>query len=122
TGRSVLAASVSVLVMGVALGAGAGVDETRKTIELDAAKIAAVIGRYQLEPNVELSISTFRGRLYAKTSGDPVYPIFAESETVFGYRVADARITLEKAARGKVTGARYDQGKIHSGGPKISDS
>lgn len=95
--------------------------ETRKAIELDAAKLDAVVGQYRLGPKVVLSISRFRNRLFARTTGWHPYAIFPESETVFFYHDADAQITAERDAQGKVTAVRYDAGTAHLTGKRISD-
>src|SRR4051812_49317920 len=88
----------------------------RKAIELDAAKLDAVVGRYQLEPGHALTISRFRDRLFASTTGDPAFAIVPESETVCFCDAEDVRITFIKDERGKVTAARYDHGTFNRTG------
>ena len=75
--------------------------QLRKAIDLDPAKLEAVVGQYQLEPKQVLSISRFRNRLFARTTGRHPYAIYPESETVFFYGDADAQITIEKDPQGK---------------------
>lgn len=119
--RALRCVLLSCLMLPATLARCAEPSENRKAIELDTAKLEAVVGQYRLGPKVVLSISRFRNRLFAKTTGWHPYAIFPESETVFFYKDADAQITIEKDAQGKVTAVRYDAGTAQLTGQRISD-
>jgi enterochelin esterase-like enzyme len=101
---------------------GAAKPATRKAVALDQAKLEAFVGKYQVEPEAVLIISLFRDQLYAKWGQKEARPIFAESETVFFYKapLLGAQLTFERDTEGKVISARYDDGRNHKTGKKIS--
>ena len=52
------------------------------------------VGRYELQPGFDISITRDGGQLSAQVTGQPAVEIFASSPTEFFYRVVDARITF----------------------------
>ena len=48
--------------------------------------------------------------LFAQATGQPKFPIFAESETAFFFRVTDAQLTFTKDASRLATGLILHQG------------
>ena len=44
------------------------------------------------------------GKLLAKLGQQPKFPIFAESETLFFYKVVDAQFEFVKSEKGEITG------------------
>ena len=87
---------------------------TRQSIDLDAATLDALVGKYQLAPQQILSIIRFRTRLFARMRDEKPFAICAESETAFfnnGGEDPEVLITFEKDAQGRVTAARFDQGR-----------
>jgi hypothetical protein len=54
----------------------------------------------------------------AQLSGQPAIPIFAESETLFFYKVVEATLEFQKDASGAVTAVRLRQGPIDSLAPR----
>ena len=44
------------------------------------------------------------GKLLAKLGQQPKFPIFAESETLFFYKVVDAQLEFVKNDKGEITG------------------
>ena len=55
-----------------------------------------------------------------QATGQPVFEVFAESETVFSPRAFVAKLTFVKDADGKVTGLRIDQNGRVTHGKRIT--
>jgi hypothetical protein len=77
------------------------------------------VGEYQLAPTFSITISLVDGALSAGATGQPTFPIFAESNVDFFYRVVDAQITFESDGSGAVTGLVLHQGGQNIPGRKI---
>ena len=54
----------------------------------------------------------------AQLTGQPAFPVFPESETLFFYKVVDATLEFQKDAGGAVTGVRLRQGPLDAVAPK----
>jgi D-alanyl-D-alanine-carboxypeptidase/D-alanyl-D-alanine-endopeptidase len=68
--------------------------------------------------NALLSVTLVGNQLMAQLTGQPAFPIFAESETLFFYKVVDATLEFQKDAGGAVTAVRPRQGPIDSLAPR----
>ena len=53
-------------------------------------------------------------QLKAQLTGQPAFPIFPETETLFFYKVVDATLEFQRDAGGAVTGVRLRQGPVDS--------
>jgi CubicO group peptidase (beta-lactamase class C family) len=89
-----------------------------KETPLPASTLARYVGTYQMPGNAELSVTLDGNQLKAQLTGQPAFPIFAESETVFFYKVVEATLEFQKDASGAVTAVRLRQGPIDSVAPK----
>ena len=89
-----------------------------KETSLPASTLARYVGTYQMPGNAELSVTLDGNQLKAQLTGQPAFPIFAESETLFFYRVVEATLEFQKDAGGAVTAVRLRQGAIDSVAPK----
>jgi len=98
----------------VPLAAVPGPAKIRTEVSLDAAKLDPLVGVYELAPNLTMTIAKENGALFAQATGQSKFPIFAESETEFFFKVVDAQITFVKDAAGKV-----GQIILHQGGANI---
>lgn len=67
----------------------------RREITLDAAKLKRLVGAYELAPNFELVFSLENGQLMTQATGQPKFPVFAESETRFFLKVVDAQMEFK---------------------------
>jgi hypothetical protein len=70
-------------------------------------------GTYQLGPGIELAVTLETDHLMAQLTGQPKFPIFAESEALFFYKVVEASLEFQSDAGGAVTGVRLRQGPIN---------
>ena len=89
-----------------------------KEMALPASTLARYVGKYQMPSNAELSVTLEGTQLMAQLSGQPAFPVFAESDTLFFFKVVDATLEFQKDASGAVTAARLRQGPIDSLAPR----
>jgi len=76
----------------------------KTAITLPPATLEHYVGRYQLAPQVYLTITRADDSLYAQLTGQGAYEIFPESAKVFFYKIADARLSFVVGAGDQVTG------------------
>lgn len=81
----------------------------RKAMTLAPSVLQAYVGDYTLGP-ATMTISLQGDQLYAQLTAQPKYPIYAEAETKFFWKIVDAEVEFEKDASGKVTKAVLYQG------------
>jgi CubicO group peptidase (beta-lactamase class C family) len=62
------------------------------------------VGEYVLTPAFSIAITRVGSGLFAQPTGQPKFPVFAETETEFFLRVADAQLTFTKDSSGTVSG------------------
>jgi CubicO group peptidase (beta-lactamase class C family) len=89
-----------------------------KEITLPGSTLARYVGTYQMQPNAELSITLDGNQLMAQLTGQPKFPIFAESETLFFFKIVEATLEFQKDAGGTVTAVRLRQGPINTLAPR----
>jgi len=65
--------------------------------------LKSYVGKYELAPGAMFDIRLQKGQLTAQLTGQQRFPIYAESQTKFFYKVVDAQITFVKDKDGKVT-------------------
>jgi CubicO group peptidase (beta-lactamase class C family) len=96
----------------VALGEPVTLPKPRTAIDVPRAKLERYVGRYQLAPKVTNTIALVDGQLTTQLTGQPVLPIFAESETKFFLKVVDAQVEFFTDADGNVTHlVQYQNGR-----------
>jgi CubicO group peptidase (beta-lactamase class C family) len=90
----------------------------RKEASVPASTLARYVGTYQMPANAEIAVTLEGSQLLARLTGQPAYPIFAESETLFFYKVVDATLEFQKDASGAVTAVRLRQGPLDTLAPR----
>ena len=83
-------------------------------IAIDPSKLDAYVGEFQLAPSFSLTFTKEGGALFGQATGQPKFPLYAESETEFFLKVTDAQVSFVKDANGKV-----DSIVLHQGGQNI---
>jgi CubicO group peptidase (beta-lactamase class C family) len=73
----------------------------RKEIAVDPAVLAKYVGTYKLAPNLDLAITLEGTQLMVLPTGQPKFPLFAESQTKFFLKAVDAQVEFFKE-NGKV--------------------
>jgi CubicO group peptidase (beta-lactamase class C family) len=89
-----------------------------KETTLPASTLARFVGIYQMPGNAELAVTLDGNQLKAQLTGQPAFPIFAESENLFFYKVVEATLEFQKDANGAVTAVRLRQGPVDSVAPR----
>ncbi len=81
----------------------------RSEVEVSRDILLTYAGKYQM-PGATLTIDMGESQLTVQLTGQPRFPIFAESETEFFLKAVDAQISFEKDDTGKVVAAVLHQG------------
>jgi CubicO group peptidase (beta-lactamase class C family) len=82
----------------------------RKEVSVAPAVMAKYVGNYQLAPTFVITINQEGDHLLAQATGQPKLPIFAESETMFFYKIVDAQLEFFKNDKGETTHLVLHQG------------
>lgn len=75
--------------------------ERPKDAEVSEEILKRYVGGYNLFPNFDIDITTENGKLFAQASGQPNIEIYPETETVFYYKVVEAKIEFIPDENGK---------------------
>ncbi len=89
-----------------------------KEVAVPVSTLARYVGAYQMPFNAELTVTLDGSQLAAQLTGQPAFPIFAESETLFFYKIVEATLEFQKDASGAVTAVRLRQGSIDAVAPR----
>ncbi len=73
----------------------------RQPVAVDPAVLQRYVGKYELAPFFAITVTLEDGQLMAQATGQDKYPVFAESDTKFFYKIVDAQLTFEVDADGK---------------------
>ncbi len=89
----------------------------RNVIEVDTETLKRYEGRYQLGPGAIIDVALDGDQLTAQITGQPRFPIFAETKTRFFYKVVDAQIDFSADDDGKASKLTLHQGGMdhHAG-------
>lgn len=68
---------------------------SRQEIALDAAVLDRYVGVYQMSESAFLTVTREGSQLSAQLTGQPAFPIFAQSATAFFYKVVDAQVDFQ---------------------------
>jgi hypothetical protein len=90
----------------------------RKEIKVSPALLAKYAGVYELQPGVDVTITLEGGQLFGQITGQPKFPMFAETETKFFFKVVDAENEFVKNDKGVVTHLIIRQGPGETKAPK----
>jgi CubicO group peptidase (beta-lactamase class C family) len=90
----------------------------RKEITVSPAVLGAYVGTYQLTPDFAIVVTFEGGQLMEQATGQPKFPLFAESETKFFLKVVDAEVEFFKNDKGEVTHLILHQGGQDQKGTK----
>jgi len=75
----------------------------RKEVVVSPAILKAYVGTYQLAPDFDIVMTLEDSQLMSQATGQPKFPLFAESETSFFLKVVDAQVEFFKNDKGGVT-------------------
>lgn len=104
----------------ISLGLGQSV--THKEITLDSQTLQRYVGAYEVDGD-DLVIMLDDNQLSARVSGQPAFPIFPESKTMFFLKVEEAQVEFAKDdAQGRPTEIILHQGGRNISGKRLDDS
>lgn len=82
----------------------------RTEVKVDPAILARYVGSYDLAPNVSVTFTLDGSRLMTQITGQPKFPVYAESPTKFFLTVVDAEVEFVPDAQGQVHKVILHQG------------
>jgi serine-type D-Ala-D-Ala carboxypeptidase/endopeptidase len=88
----------------------------RTEITVDPRLLADYVGTYQFAPTFSIAITLEDGKLSEQATGQPKFPIFAESPTKFFLKVVDAQLEFSRDGAGQVASMTlYQNGNAPKG-------
>lgn len=76
----------------------------RTEVAVDTSVLGRYVGEYELTPAFHITVTQEGTGLFIQATGQPKFPIYAESETDFFLKVVDAQLTFVRDSAGTVTG------------------
>ena len=68
----------------------------RMEVAVDSSVLMRYVGEYELAPTFHVVVTREAARLFVQATGQPRFPVFAESDSTFFLRVVDAQITFSR--------------------------
>ncbi|MFT7452482.1 MAG: D-alanyl-D-alanine-carboxypeptidase/D-alanyl-D-alanine-endopeptidase, partial [Patescibacteria group bacterium] len=90
-----------------------------KEVIIDDAVLKSYVGEYELMPGFVLTVSKDGKQMSAQATGQPQFPIFPKSESVFYLKVVQAQLTFNKNEKGVIESATLLQGGQETTGKKM---
>jgi len=90
-----------------------------KEIAVDPAVLDGYVGRYQLTPELVITITRDQAKLMAQLTGQPAFEVFASGERDFFYKVVNAQLTFEVDGQGRASAVVLNQFGRSSRAPRI---
>ncbi len=87
----------------VAHGEAVTLPSERKAVAVPAKVLAEYAGTYEISPTFRIVMTVEGDQLMTQATGQPKFPLFAESETKFFLKVVDAQVEFVKGSNGEVT-------------------
>ena len=72
------------------------IPKRRVEVAVDSLVLGRYVGEYELAPTFHVVVTREAARLFVQATGQPRFPIFAESDSTFFLRVVDAQITFSQ--------------------------
>ena len=85
-----------------------------KEVQVDPKLFDGYVGRYELAPNIVITLTRDGDHLLGQATGQPKAELFPESARDFFFKVVDIQLTFEVDAQGRATGLI-----VHQGGANI---
>lgn len=106
----------------LALGEVVTLPSERKPVAVPKGVLEKYVGTYQLGPAFNIWFTVDGVQLFSQATGQPKFPLVAESDTVFYPLAFEARLEFQKDSSGKVISVTLDQGGHTAVAPRTSDS
>lgn len=82
----------------------------REEVQVDPRLFDGYVGRYELAPNLVVTVTREGDHLFGQGTGQPKAELFPKSERDFFFKVVDIQVTFEVDAQGRATGMIAHQG------------
>lgn len=86
----------------------------KETVKIEASKLKAFVGTYEIQPGFDLVITLEEDKLMAQATGQQKFQLHAESETKFFVKEIEASLQFNKSSSGT-----YDSATLFQGGQEI---
>ena len=106
----------------LALGEAVILPSERKSVSVPKDVLEKYVGTYQIGPKFNIWFTVDGAQLVSQASGQPKFPLGAESDTVFYTTAFESQLEFQKDASGKVTSVTLKQNGRTVVAPRISDS
>jgi len=123
------ASALALALVGMVLTAGAaevtppnGDKPEHKEIAVDAKILEGYVGKYKFTGTALITVTLKDAQLSAQVTGQPAFPIFAESNTEFFYKVVNAQLTFAPDAQGVARSLVLHQNGANIPMPRIDDA
>lgn len=91
----------------------------RVAITLPPETLDGLVGEYALTPEFQITITREGSRMYLQATGQPRFPLYAESENSFFLRVVEAQVAFTRGPDGKATVLTLHQGGASTPGQRV---
>lgn len=72
------------------------IPQRRMEVAVDSLVLMRYVGTYELAPSFQIAVTREAARLFVQATGQPRFPIYAESDSTFFLKVVDAQVTFSK--------------------------
>jgi CubicO group peptidase (beta-lactamase class C family) len=103
----------------IALGLPYTIPKVKEEVKVNKSLLKNYEGEFELAPGFSITIRLDGETLKARATGQEEFPVFAESETMFFYKVVEAKIEFVKDSSGKVSSIILHQGGRDMPGERI---
>ncbi|MCR4342263.1 MAG: serine hydrolase [Gemmatimonadaceae bacterium] len=91
----------------------------RVAITLPPESLDGLVGEYALTPEFHITITREGSQMYLQATGQPRFPLYAESENSFFLRVVEAQVTFTRGPDGRATTLTLHQGGASTPAPRV---
>jgi CubicO group peptidase (beta-lactamase class C family) len=91
----------------------------RVAITLPPEALDGLVGEYALTPEFNITITREGTQLYLQATGQPRFPLYAESENIFFLRVVEAQVAFTRGPDGNATMLTLHQGGASTPGQRV---
>jgi len=101
--------------------AGAKVEPRKfeKPVAVDPKLLERYVGKYQLVPGMDFTVTTKKGKLFVGLTGQPVIEVFPRSETEWYYKVVKATLAFDVDSNGTCTAVELFQNGVRQKAKRI---
>jgi len=99
-----------------ALAQPAPLQKQHREIAINPELLDAYVGRYELAPNLIMTVTREGNRLFAQLTNQEKFELFPEGDRDFFYKVVDAQITFEPDSQGEASSSIRTAGTSRGAG------